>query len=258
MINLPTNLQPPKNCIHCGTQLIIHESNPFCPNYHCWMRVYGRIQKFVKVLDIKGSGIETLKGLVKAGIIKSPADLWDITEQQFCQLERKGEKHYAKFRQGLEAKKDMSPAQFFASLDIEGLGTWENICSVKGLSTISEILSQADAGNIPLFDSALYVSSDTARSIFSQIRQKRGDIEKLRQKVQLKTAGTKLIGKVFCITGSLSRSRSQIETWIKDNGGGVSSDVTSRTTHLVCNDKDSKSSKMKKAQKKGIPILAGS
>ena len=60
----------------------------------------------------------------------------------------------------------------------------------------------------------------------------------------------------FVITGTLSRKRSEIESDIKANGGDVGSSVTSKTSYLVCNDKDSSSSKTVKAKKLGVPIIS--
>lgn len=254
--SLPENLCPPKNCPTCGTVLVLQDAWPFCPNWDCAQRVYGRMQKFVDVLDLKGAGIETLRGLVFKGIVKTPADLFKVTLDQFCLLDRKGEKHYEKLRQGLEVARRLLPAQIFASLDIEGIGTWESICAVPGLQSPEQILKAAEDNNLELFSRAVRVSANKAGGIVEELLDRKSEILALLAEIRVKETGKKLLGRTFCITGSLSSgSRSKVESAIKEAGGQVTSSVTSRTTHLVCNDTSSASSKVKKARSLGIPLI---
>jgi DNA ligase (NAD+) len=251
---LPANLKPPTNCPTCGTKLTLDDAWPYCPNFSCPNRIYGRIQKFVDVLDIKGAGIETLRALVDLGV-KTPADLFNITEQEFCNIDRKGDKHYAKFQQGLDSVKKLRVAQIFAALDIEGIGTWEAICSVPGLQSPDQIMQAVKEDRAFLFANATRVSVEKANKIISEIKNRWSEVTALLEKIKVKETGAKLIGKTFCLTGSLSVPRPKIEELIKENGGQVSSSVTSRTTHLITDTPDSSSSKNKKARQLGTKII---
>lgn len=253
--SLPTNLRPPVNCPCCGTTLILQDSWPACPNFDCSYRVYGRLQKFINTLDIKGAGIETLKSLAEKGMVKTPGDLYRITEEQFVQLDRKGDKHYAKFRQGLELVRNLRPAQIFASLDIEGEGTWNAICSVVGLTTVEDILAAVKRRDVDLFSKATRVSPTKAIQIIQEITDRMGEVEGLLQHIQIKKTKTTLTGKVFCITGTLSVPRPKLVEMIKENGGTVSDSVSSRVSYLVTDNPGSGSSKNKKAQQYRIPII---
>jgi len=252
---IPTRLLPPTHCPSCTTQLVLRDHNPFCPNFNCPYRTYGRLQKFVDTLNLKGLGEETLRSIVKAQLANSPADLFDITREQFTKLERLGDAHYNKFRQGLETAKLLTPAQVMSAHDIAGPGTWDHITKVPGLSTLQDILAAIDRQDIQLFDQATNVSETTAKEIFQATSATRASLERFIALIQVKTLGTTLAGKTFCITGSLSKPRPEIEAWIKENGGAVSSDVSSKTTHLVTNQPDPTSSKAKKAAAKGIPTI---
>lgn len=254
--SLPVNLQPPKNCVCCGTPLVIEDAWVMCPNFNCNNRVYGRLQKFVDVLDIKGAGIETLRGMVDLGIVKTPGDLFEITEDQFCKLDRKGEKHFAKFKQGLDVVKTLRPAQIFAALDIEGIGTWEAICSVPGLQTPDQIMEAVTLNKVMLFANATRVSPEKAAKIIAEITVRKSEVESLLSKITVKKTGSKLIGKTFCLTGSLSIPRPKIEDRIKSEGGQISSSVSSKTTYLVTDDPNSGSSKNKKAQQLGVQVIS--
>ena len=65
-------------------------------------------------------------------------------------------------------------------------------------------------------------------------------------------------GKTFVITGSVEHftNRSQAKTFIEARGGKVTGSVTKKTDYLINNDKESTSSKNKKAKELGIPILS--
>ena len=66
---------------------------------------------------------------------------------------------------------------------------------------------------------------------------------------------TEISGKKFCITGTLTMKRSDLQKKIKENGGVSVSSVTSSTDYLITNDEESTSSKFKKAKELNIPII---
>ncbi len=64
-----------------------------------------------------------------------------------------------------------------------------------------------------------------------------------------------LEGKKFCITGTLSLKRSELQKIVKENGGIVQTGVNNETDFLITNDTESTSSKFKKAQSLNKPII---
>lgn len=222
----------------------------------CWKRVYGRIQKFVDVLDVKGVGETTLQSMVEKGMVKTPADLFRVDYSEYQTIERKGEKHYEKLIKGLQASKKVTVSQIFAAMDIEGVGTFDNIVRVSGLDTFEGIIENALAGNVELFSKAVRVSEDKAEQIIGEIKENLEDIKDLRDYLEIKQNGKKLLGMTFVVTGSLTAApRSQIEAWIKENGGTLSGSVSPKTTYLVSDDVGSNSSKFQKARQLGIKVI---
>ena len=67
-----------------------------------------------------------------------------------------------------------------------------------------------------------------------------------------------LSGKTFVITGSLNHynNRDELISVIESHGGKVSGSVSAKTSYLINNDKESNSSKNKKAKQLGIPIIS--
>ena len=74
---------------------------------------------------------------------------------------------------------------------------------------------------------------------------------KITKKSSKKTKG-KLIDKKIVFTGFRDK---ELEKFVTDEGGTLSSSVSSNTNYLVTNDKSSGSSKIKAAEKHNIPIL---
>lgn len=253
---LPEGLRPPTKCKHCQGDLHFLGHWPFCSNYNCPGRVYGRLQKFVDVLDVKGSGESTLQGLAISGAVTTPGQLFTLSRETFVSLDRKGDAHYEKFLQGLQAVRLMTTAQFFASLDIEGIKTWENITCIPGLQTFEEVMAAFQKRDATLFNKAVRVSPEKISAIFAQIEQKMSEIEALHPHVLFKQIGNKLAGKTFCITGSLKTgTRPQIEAKIKELGGRVSSSCSTNTNYLVTNNPSSGSGKNADARRLNIPII---
>ena len=67
-----------------------------------------------------------------------------------------------------------------------------------------------------------------------------------------------LSGKIFVITGSLIhyKNRDELVSIIESMGGKVSGSVSAKTSFLINNDRESSSSKNKKAKQLGIPIVS--
>ena len=64
----------------------------------------------------------------------------------------------------------------------------------------------------------------------------------------------KLLGKTFCITGTLSRPRKEIALSIKSEGGKVQSSISGNLDYLLAG--ESAGSKLEKAKRLGVKIIS--
>ena len=102
-----------------------------------------------------------------------------------------------------------------------------------------------------------------AKSIYDFFRNKKNVviIDNLLKEIKLKKSKTNnnnvLDGLTFVITGNLLQyeNRDAMVKVIEDNGGKVSSSVSSKTSYLINNDVNSNSTKNKTAKKLNIPII---
>ena len=63
-------------------------------------------------------------------------------------------------------------------------------------------------------------------------------------------------GMHICISGSFSVTRNKLEAIIKKNGGKTTSSVTKQTTHVLTDDVDSDTAKVKKGREMGLKIVS--
>ena len=78
------------------------------------------------------------------------------------------------------------------------------------------------------------------------------------EKIEEKSSGVDLSGKVFVITGSLVhyKNRDELVGVIESLGAKVSGSVSAKTSYLINNDVTSTSGKNSKAKQLGIPIIS--
>ncbi|MEQ9209371.1 MAG: NAD-dependent DNA ligase LigA, partial [Pseudomonadales bacterium] len=80
------------HCPECKTALIRHEGEAahYCPNEKgCPPQIKGRIEHFIqrKAMDIDSLGEKTINQLYQLDLVKSPADLYDLTKDDLAKLE---------------------------------------------------------------------------------------------------------------------------------------------------------------------------
>src|SRR5712692_8493485 len=86
----------PKTCPVCGAPVVREpdEAVTRCTNLSCPAQLVGRLRHFASrlAMDITGLGEETCMRLVENGLVKTPADVYALTRDQWLSLERMGEK----------------------------------------------------------------------------------------------------------------------------------------------------------------------
>ena len=86
----------PTHCPECGEHLVkpAGEAVTRCINNSCPAIVQGAIIHWARrdALDIEGLGEKWVKQFVEKGLVKSVADLYDLTVENLLPLERMGEK----------------------------------------------------------------------------------------------------------------------------------------------------------------------
>lgn len=253
--------QLPEYCPSCHTKVVREEDEAaiYCPNIECPAQLMRNLIHFASrnAMDIDGMGPAVLEGLVNAGWVHSPADLYDLTEEQIASLERMGKKSASNLMNALEKSKqnDLSKVIFALGIPEVGEKTAAELASAFGSM---EKLSWATLEQLTALDGFGEVVAQNIVSFFLEERN-RVQIERLAKAgVNMEStkvkAGDTFEGKTFVLTGTLpTLKRNEAKELIESLGGKVSSSVSKKTDYVVAGEEAG--SKLTKADELGITIL---
>ncbi|MEP0265632.1 NAD-dependent DNA ligase LigA [Dokdonia sp.] len=253
-------------CPECETSLVRKEGEAqhYCPNESgCPPQIIGRIQHYIsrKALDIEGLGGETVALLVKEGLITSYADLYTLTVEQLLPLERMAQKSAENLVQGVQASTAIPFERVLFGLGIRYVGETVAKKLAKHYKTIDAI-AIATEENLVAVDEIGEKIGESVIAFFAK-EDNRILIERLKSHgVQLEISAEKLAnqsdilqGKTFVVSGVFEMPRNDLKKLIEDNGGKVSSSISSKTSFLVAGDKMGPS-KLAKAEGLGITLIS--
>ncbi|MEP0133810.1 MAG: NAD-dependent DNA ligase LigA [Eudoraea sp.] len=266
----PANSRPTlyiTNCPECGTELIrkAGEAQHFCPNESgCPPQITGRIQHFIsrKALDIEGLGSETVELLYKEGLINNYADLYTLTKEQLMPLERMAEKSAENLINGVAASVNIPFERVLFGLGIRYVGETVAKKLAKAYKNI-DALMVATANELEMVDEIGERIAESTVNFFSD-EKNRDIINRLKEyglqfsltDEQLYGQTEKLKGQTFVVSGVFEKvSRTELKKHIEDNGGKVSSSISSKTSYVVAG-ANMGPSKKEKADKLGIQIIS--
>ena len=266
----PLHSEPTKyitHCPECHTELVRTEGEAqhYCPNYNgCKPQIIGRIQHFIsrKAMDIEGLGGETVALLVNEGLISNYSDLYKVTKEQVIPLERMAEKSAENLIKGIETSKQIPFERVLYALGIRYVGETVAKKLAKHYKTIDALanatfidLVTVDEIGIKIAESVIeFFNSETNKNIIERLKRFGVHLEVSADELLNQT--DKLKGLTFVVSGVFETlSRDELKKLIEDNGGKVSSSISSKTNYVVAGD-NMGPSKREKAEKLAIPIIS--
>lgn len=255
------------HCPECNTELVRTEGEAqhYCPNYNgCKPQIIGRIQHFIsrKAMDIEGLGGETVALLVNEGLISNYSDLYELKKEQVIPLERMAEKSAENLINGIEASKQIPFERVLYALGIRYVGETvakklaKHYKSIDALANASLIdLVAVDEIGIKIAESVIeFFGSEENRFIIERLKAFGVQLEISAD--QLVNQTDKLNGLTFVVSGVFETvSRDGLKKLIEDNGGKVSSSISSKTNYVIAGE-NMGPSKRDKATSLGIPIIS--
>ena len=254
-------------CPECDTELIRKEGEAqhYCPNVNgCKPQIIGRIQHYIsrKAMDIEGLGGETVALLVEENLINNYSDLYELTKEQVMPLERMAEKSADNLVNGIEASKQIPFEQVLFALGIRYVGETvakklaKHYKSIDALMQASlEDLVQVEEIGEKIAESVVeYFTIEANRTIIERLKAFGVQLELSAEVLANQT--NKLEGKSFVVSGVFETvSRTELKKLIEDNGGKVSSSISSKTSYVVAGDNMGPSKRVK-AESLEIPIIS--
>jgi DNA ligase (NAD+) len=265
----PADTEPfimPTHCPVCD-QPVVRESGEAvtrCVNASCPAILKGEIEHWVSrdALDIKGMGEKLVHQLVDKSLIHSVGDLYDLTEDKLCALERMGKKSAQKLISAIAQSKNQPWSRVLYGLGIRHVGSVNAQLLTEKFTTV-EKLAAAKQSDI---EGVYGIGAEIAQSVSQWFRISANQtlISRL-QAIGLQLANTEtpkttnetnpnIAGKTFVVTGTLPNlKRDEAKALIQKAGGKVTDSVSKKTDFLVVG--ADAGSKLEKAQSLGIKQL---
>lgn len=210
-----------------------------------------------RAMDIEGLGAKLIDLLVDQEMLRSPADIYQLSLEQLAALPRMAEKSARNVLAAIDRSKQTTLARFLFALGIRDVG---EVTAAQLADDFGDIQALMDADT-----QRLQQVQDVGEVVATRIRHFFADSRNREQIEALRAAGVHwprprpvsegpLSGKTFVITGTLDGlSRDEAKQKIQAAGGRVSSALSSKTDFLLAGEKAG--SKLSKAEKLGVAIL---
>ena len=263
------NLVIPDKCPVCGQEARIRKENDvetlYCMNPDCVAKKIKSFSLFTSrdAMNIDGLSEATLEKFIAMGFIHNFGDIFEIGKykDQIVEMEGFGQKSFDNLMASLEKAKETTLAKVIYSLGITGIGLANAKVICKYFDDDIEKIRHADEEEISAIEGIGPVIAGSLADYFksAENNQKLDHLLSHLHLVHEETSAEQVFaGKTFVITGSVEHfsNRSEAKEFIEARGGKVTGSVTKKTDYLINNDKTSASSKNKKAQELGIPILS--
>jgi len=245
-------IEIPTNCPSCNSTLEAVNSQLFCRNTECPAQSAKKVEAFVKKMRIKGFGPATIS---KLGFVH-PIELYEASLKTYVEI--LGEKIGQKLYDEVQNSRTTTFTTFLSALSIPLIGDTASkkiTASIRHLGTTLDIMVH-NLENLDIGEKAKQNIDNWARSeqyLYGVDLEEYFTILNNVGRDAAVAAGS--MGKI-CITGKLKEfaNRNEAKKFLEEHGYTVTSTVSSVTNYLVCED-GSNSSKSKKAESLGIPIV---
>jgi DNA ligase (NAD+) len=237
----------------------------YCPNLNgCPPQITGRIEHFIqrKAMDLNSLGERTIQALYSLGLVKTPADLYDLKYEDIQLLEGYKEKSIKNLLDGIAKSKSTPFESVLFAIGIRYVGKTVAEKLARHFKTIDRIA----AASLDELRAAPEVGEKIAQSVyqFFRIPDNQKEIERLRKAgLSLESTASEpekesdvLGNKSFVISGVFRNyERDELQDLIVRNGGRILSGVSGKLDFLVAGD-NMGPSKREKAEKLGVRIIS--
>lgn len=252
----------PDQCPECQSDVVRIEGEVAvrCENLQCPAQVKNWIRHYAArgAMDVDGLGEVLVEQLVDAGMVKNPAQLYDLDTQKLLTIERMGEKSADNFLRGIEASKNRDLWRLIMGLGIRHIGTRSAQILEERFESLDDLMKATEEQLVEIDD----IGPIVGRSIrtFSQTLGTRELIDALKaagvntlRKGQ-KSESDVLAGLTIVVTGSLVHfTRDSVKEFILKHGGKPTGSVSKKTDLLVAG--ENAGTKLEKAQALGIEVI---
>ena len=253
---------PPTECPICHSPLEYREGEvvAYCSNQDCPAIAKAKLEYWVskEAMDIDNIGPSVIEQLYEKGMVKTPADFYKLTRQDFMMLDLVKEKSADNMFTSIQNSKTRPLSKFVTALSIRHVGKETADILVNELSTLDNIM-KADIETLSAIEG---IGEKIAQSIYEFFHSE-GVLVMLKELAEngvIPSEGSQKVsddfsGMTFVLTGTLqSMTRDYASAKIKERGGKTSSSVSKKTSFVIAG--ENPGSKFDKATTLGVKILS--
>ncbi len=253
---------PPHECPVCHSDLEYREGEvvAYCSNPDCPAVAKAKLEYWVskEAMDIDNIGPSVIEQLYNLNMVKTPADFYKLSQQDFMFLDSVKEKSAYNMYSAIQSSKNRPLAKFVTALSIRHVGKETADILVNELNSLNNIRN----ASIETLSNIEGIGEKIAKSIYEFFHSQRAETlltELAALGVIPSEASQKLsddfAGQTFVLTGTLhSMTRDEAGEKIKERGGKTSSSVSKKTSFVVAG--ENAGSKFDKATTLGVKILS--
>ena len=275
------SIKIPTNCPACNGILVEEGAFLKCLDLMCDSRTSRSIIYWCRALEMDGIGEKLVEQLLEFDLISNIAGLYRLEKSQLLSLERMAEKSANNVLGEIGRTKKMNTSRFLHALGLPGIGPELASLVAQQTKNFDGLMKWANDANAqpgdenfgPLNDSKdkLYtlnaalrlmcqndgIGSKVAIQVRDGLLNRKELLFDLSNYLELtdepvSISDGSLNGMTFCITGTLSNPRKEIQLMVKNAGGKVVGSVSSNLDVLIAG--ESAGSKLTKAQDLGIEV----
>ena len=251
----------PDTCPVCGARVEKDPEGAFlrCTGAECPAQLSRNIAHFVSrdAMDVEGLGSSIVDALIEKDLIKSPADIYYLKQEDIEILWKSGKTAAKKLLAAIETSKEQDVSRLIYALGIRQVGAKTG----KVLAATFGSLDALMAASLEELTQINDVGEVTAANIYEWFHQE----QSVHMVEQLRAAGVnfeskrvltdnRFAGKTFVLTGALTKfTRDEATEQIELLGGKAAGSVSKKTSYVVVG--ENPGSKERKARDLGIPIL---
>lgn len=251
------------NCPICNSKLVRkeNESDYFCINESCDARKIEGLIHFASrdAMNIEGLGESIIEDFYNFGYIKTIPDIYNLVskKEEMMELEGFGPKKIDNLLTSIENSKKNNLEKLLFGLGIRQVGSKMSKIISKQYKTMDvfmnitedDLLNIPDIGPIIAKNIVEYFHNPTNLEMIKTLKE---------QGLNMNSSGSTILekefitGKTFVITGTLSRSRDEIQEELESYGANVTSSVTKKTDVVIVG--ENAGSKYEKAKELNVII----
>lgn len=246
----------PENCPSCDQPLHMEGEILKCGNKTgCPAQVRGVMERWIDACGLNDWGVSALNALMDEHGVEQPADLYRVTEDQLAELMLKGRKlgasMAAKMIQGRDARKSLTLGAAVGAMGIPmcAKDTCETLVA-SGLNSVEKLA----AATVDDLTAIRGIGESKAAAFVANFPRAKAFLDALLSEgFEIREGGEGgLVGMTFCFTGFRD---ADLHRQVEEAGGIMKSGVSKKLTHLVADNPNGTSGKLRKARDYGIKII---